>query len=65
VLSHEQGSVNQITFDAVRVAQKDGLLNKGDVVVITAGDPMTSPSLEVGEITSHTPTNVFVIAEVI
>ncbi len=65
VLMGEHGSTNRIASDALFQAKKAGMLSGGDVVVITAGDPMSSPSLEVGEITSHTPTNVFVIAEVL
>jgi len=65
LLSKEQGSVTQIAYSALNEAKRANMLSSGDVVVVTAGDPMSSPSLQVGEISSYTPTNVFIIAEVI
>lgn len=40
----EQGSLSATCYNALREAKDHGCVNKGDLVVITAGDPQTSPS---------------------
>jgi pyruvate kinase len=40
----EQGSLSATCYNALTVAKEKGIANKGDLVVVTAGDPQTSPS---------------------
>ena len=40
----EQGSLSATCYNALTVAKEQGLVDAGDLVVITAGDPQTSPS---------------------
>lgn len=40
----EQGSLSATCYNALTVAKEHGLVKTGDLVVITAGDPQTSPS---------------------
>ncbi|KXB63265.1 MULTISPECIES: pyruvate kinase [Olsenella] len=40
----EQGSLSATCYNALTVAKEQGLVEKDDLVVITAGDPQTSPS---------------------
>lgn len=40
----EQGSLSATCYNALRVAKEHGVVSKGQLVVITAGDPQTSPS---------------------
>lgn len=39
----EQGSLSSTLYDALQTAKLEGLVNAGDMVVITAGDPQTTP----------------------
>lgn len=64
ILAQEQGTLTQICYGAIQQARVDGLLQKGDIAVITAGDPLSSPMSKQGEITPDTPTNVCITAEV-
>ena len=41
----EQGSLSATCYNALTVAKERGVVETGDLVVITAGDPQTSPSL--------------------
>ena len=59
----EAGSVTRICYGALRQARKRGLLQTDDLVVITAGDPLSSPLLEGDEVTHETSTNLFMIAQ--
>ncbi|MDO4404434.1 MAG: pyruvate kinase [Atopobiaceae bacterium] len=63
-LADEQGAVMQICYDALRQARKQGILETDDLVVVTAGDPLSSPLLEGEVLTYHTSTNLFLIAQV-
>lgn len=40
----EQGSLSSTCYNALTIAKEQGVVNTGDLVVITAGDPQTSPS---------------------
>ena len=40
----EQGSLSSTCYNALTIAKEQGVVNTGDLVVITAGDPRTSPS---------------------
>ena len=40
----EQGSLSATCYNALTVAKENGVVNTGDLVVVTAGDPQTSPS---------------------
>lgn len=40
----EQGSLSSTCYNALTVAKEKGLVETGDIVVLTAGDPQTSPS---------------------
>ncbi len=64
LLSQEHISVRAICSNSLRVAQDVGLLKCGDVVVITAGDSISSPLPENAGITSDIPANIFVISEI-
>ena len=56
----EQGSLSSTLYDALLTAKRNGLVETGDIVVITAGDPQTSPRL--GDYT--TSTNMAMVAPV-
>ncbi|MBM6676402.1 pyruvate kinase [Olsenella uli] len=56
----EQGSLSSTLYDALTTAKRNGLVDTGDIVVITAGDPQTSPRL--GDYT--TSTNMAMVAQV-
>lgn len=60
VQTEVQDGLAQICYDALRVARHSGLVEQNDRVVITAGDPVTSPFTEGTE----TATNVCMIAQV-
>ncbi|MDO4797330.1 MAG: pyruvate kinase [Coriobacteriales bacterium] len=62
-LANEQGTTTQICYDALKQARKRGLLELDDIVVITAGDPMSSPLLEGEQLTYKTSTNLMLIAQ--
>ncbi|MCI1288415.1 MAG: pyruvate kinase [Olsenella sp.] len=40
----EQGSLSATCYNALTVAKEHGIVDTGDLVVVTAGDPQTSPS---------------------
>ena len=40
----EQGSLSATCYNALTVAKEHGVVESGDLVVVTAGDPQTSPS---------------------
>ncbi|NMF26279.1 pyruvate kinase [Olsenella umbonata] len=40
----EQGSLSATCYNALTVAKEHGVVETGDLVVVTAGDPQTSPS---------------------
>ena len=40
----EQGSLSATCYNALTVAEENGVVDTGDLVVVTAGDPQTSPS---------------------
>ena len=40
----EQGSLSATCYNALTVAKEHGVVDTGDLVVVTAGDPQTSPS---------------------
>lgn len=40
----EQGSLSATCYNALTVAKEHGVVDSGDLVVVTAGDPQTSPS---------------------
>ena len=40
----EQGSLSATCYSALTVAKEHGVVESGDLVVVTAGDPQTSPS---------------------
>ncbi|MGN8689555.1 pyruvate kinase [Atopobiaceae bacterium HCP3S3_F7] len=56
----EQGNLSDTCYNALMVAKENGVVDAGDLVVITAGDPHTSPSQ--GDYT--TSTNMAMIAQV-
>ena len=56
----EQGSLSSTLYNALTVARQNDLVESGDIVVITAGDPQTSPRL--GDYT--TSTNMAMVAQV-
>ena len=56
----EQGSLSSTLYNALTVARDNDLVESGDIVVITAGDPQTSPRL--GDYT--TSTNMAMVAQV-
>ncbi len=56
----EQGSLANTMYNALQVAKEVGVAEPGDLVVLTAGDPQTSPRL--GDYT--TSTNVAMICQV-
>ena len=56
----EQGSLSSTMYNALQVAKAHGAIDTGDIVVLTSGDPQTSPRQ--GDYT--TSTNVAMIAQV-
>lgn len=64
IMANEQGGTMQICYDAIEQAKNNGLLQSGDIAVITSGDALSSPMLYDGEITPDTPTNVCITAQV-
>ena len=56
----EQGSLSSTLYNALTTAKNNGLVDTGDIVVITAGDAQTSPRL--GDYT--TSTNMAMVAQV-
>ena len=60
ILSIEQEDLVRICYNSLRITRKAGLVKQDDLVVITAGDPVTSPLTE----RSETSTNVCMIAQV-
>lgn len=60
VLVDEQDGIARTCYSALKVARRCGLVDRDDYVVITAGDPVTSPLIE----GSGTSTNVCMIAQV-
>lgn len=56
----EQGTLSNTLYNALRVAKENDLVTAGEIVVITAGDPQTSPRQ--GDYT--TSTNMAMIAQV-
>lgn len=63
ILSPERENATTISYSAMRSAKSVGLLQSGDIIVITAGDPISSPIEHGVGITSHTPTNIMIVAE--
>ena len=57
---HRAGLALSTLYDALTTAKRNGLVDTGDIVVITAGDPQTSPRL--GDYT--TSTNMAMVAQV-
>ncbi len=60
ILTTDQENVAAICYDALRKSRVNGLVKKDDIVVITAGDPISSPLTNGLE----TNTNVCMIAQV-
>ncbi|MGN0070868.1 MAG: pyruvate kinase [Atopobiaceae bacterium] len=56
----EQGTLSSTLYESLNVAKEHGLVQAGDIVVVTAGDPQTSPS-QGDYITS---TNMLMVAQV-
>lgn len=56
----EQGSLSHTLYNALTIAREKGIVSSGDIAVITAGDPQTSPRM--GDYT--TSTNMAMIAQV-
>lgn len=59
-LSVEQGSLQDTLYNALMVAKQHGVVKTGDIVVLTAGDPQTTP--RTGDYT--TSTNMLMVAQV-
>lgn len=59
-LTVEQSSLQNTIYHSLQVAKEHGLVDAGDLVVITAGDPQTSPRM--GDYS--TSTNMALIAQV-
>ena len=60
VLTNIQDGLAAICYDTLKVARSKGIVKSDDLVVITAGDPLTSPLTRNAE----TSTNVCMIAQV-
>ena len=58
--STTQGTLSATIYDALNVMKKNGRVDTGDLAVVTAGDPQTSPS-QGDYITS---TNMMMVAQV-
>jgi pyruvate kinase len=56
----EQGSLSRTIYNALKVAKNNNLVESNDIVVVTAGDPHTSPRQ--GDYT--TSTNMAMVAQV-
>ena len=56
----EQGSLSNTLYNALNVAKANKVVDPGDIVVITAGDPQTSPRQ--GDYT--TSTNMAMVAQI-
>ena len=56
----EQGSLQSTLYESLQVAKDEGLVSRGDIVVITSGDPQTSPQM--GDYI--TSTNMCMVAQV-
>ena len=56
----EQGSLSATLYESLERAKEENLVGRGDVVVITSGDPQTSPQ-QGDYITS---TNMCMVAQV-
>ena len=56
----EQGTLQNTIYHSLQVAREVGLVNAGELVVITAGDPQTSPRMG----NYSTSTNMSMIAQV-
>jgi pyruvate kinase len=56
----EQGTLSATIYDALRVCKEKGVVNRDDIVVVTAGDTQTSPRQ--GDYT--TSTNMAMVAQV-
>ena len=64
LLVGEQSGVMQICYASLRQARAEGFVDEDDLVVVTAGDPLSSPWLEGDAVTYQTSTNLFLIAQV-
>lgn len=62
--TEEHSNFNAICKDALATANNLDLLETGDIVVITVGDPISSPISLDKSVTSDTPTNIMIVAEV-
>ena len=60
ILTKQQDGLAPICYDALKIARRSGFVKVDDLVVITAGDPITSPFTK----GSETTTNVCMIAQV-
>jgi pyruvate kinase len=58
--STTQGTLSATIYDALNVAKKNGAVETGDLAIVTAGDPQTSPSM--GDYI--TSTNMMMVAQV-
>lgn len=59
-INMEQGTLSATIYDALRVCKEKGVVNRDDIVVVTAGDTQTSPRQ--GDYT--TSTNMAMVAQV-
>lgn len=59
-LSTEQASLQDTLYNALSVAKANGVVEPGDIVVITAGDPKTNPRVD----DYMTSTNMLMVAQV-
>ncbi len=57
----EQGSLANTMYNALQVAKEVGVAEPGDLVVLTAGDPQTSPRL--GDYTTSTNDAILAVAQ--
>ena len=65
IKTEERSNFYAISKDALNTSRDLNLLEIGDIVVITVGDPTSSPMPVDKSITSNTPTNIMIIAEVL
>lgn len=63
-LVDEQSRVMATCYESIKKGKEIGVLQTDDLVVITAGDPVSSPYLEGEQVSSKTSTNLFVIGQV-
>ena len=61
ILSQDREWLSQVCYNSMRTAKDAGLLQSGDIVVITAGDPLTSPN----SLGQNPHTNVCMISQVL